>query len=77
MPATNSGSGPVGPGPDIGVKSLGSFFGFAGIVFAGGNLILLGFSSLFILVGLLVMTVAEIVRWSQSHIIFGPPKRPR
>lgn len=49
-------------------------FGLAGIVFAGGNLILLGFSGLFILVGLLVVTVAEIVRWSQSHVIFGPPK---
>lgn len=46
--------------------------GVAGAVLAGGNIILLGFSGLLILLGLLIAVVAEIVRWFQSHGIFRP-----
>jgi len=54
----------------LGILALG----FAGTVLASGNLILLGFSVLLILVGLVLLIVAGFVRWLQSHDIFRPPK---
>jgi hypothetical protein len=48
--------------------------GVVGAVLSGGNLIVLGLSDLLILGGLLVVIVAEIAGWLQSHGIFRPPK---
>jgi len=48
--------------------------GVLGAALAGGNIIVLGLAGLFILLGLLVVVVAEIARWLQSHGIFRPPK---
>jgi len=54
----------------LGILALG----FAGTVLASGNLILLGFSVLLILVGLVLLIVAGFVRWLRSHGVFRPPK---
>ena len=54
----------------LGMLSLGVVMA----ALSGGNLFLLGLSGLFILGGLIVAVVAEIVGWLQSHSIFRPPR---
>jgi len=48
--------------------------GVGAAVHSGGNLIVLGLSGFLILAGLIVVIVAEIVGWLQSHGVFRPPK---